>query len=132
MLAALLTLAAAESRLQSDAVLSGSGSTGATVSTQQRRPSCTHRRRHHCTGRDLAAPSLRPACPSLTRTAEPALFRTYVTCKQYHRRLTDGWRPFAVHHALTAGDAVQFLRRIEDECADALVMRVQVVRGIVR
>jgi hypothetical protein len=60
----------------------------------------------------------------------PVLFRTYVTGMQYHRRLTDGWRPFAVHHALTAGDAVHFWRRVEDECADGLVMRVQVVRGI--
>jgi hypothetical protein len=62
----------------------------------------------------------------------PVLFRTYVTGKQYHRRLTDGWRPFAAHHTLTAGDAVHFWRREEDECVDALVMRVQVVRGMLR
>lgn len=64
--------------------------------------------------------------------AWPVMFRTYVTGKQYHRRLTAGWGSFASHHSLTAGDAVHFWRRAEDECEDALVMRVQVVRGILR
>jgi len=63
----------------------------------------------------------------------PILLRTYVsTGEQYHRRLTAGWAHFAAHHSLTAGDSVHFWRTVEDECADALVMRVQVVRGILR
>lgn len=62
----------------------------------------------------------------------PIVFRTYVTGNQYHRRLTKGWGRFAAHHALTAGDAVHFWRRVEDECVETLVMRVEVVRGILR
>jgi hypothetical protein len=62
----------------------------------------------------------------------PILLRTYVAGKQYHRRLTAGWAHFAAHHSLTAGDSVHFWRTVEDECADALVMRAQVVRGILR
>ena len=59
----------------------------------------------------------------------PVLYRTYVTGKQYHRRLTDGWRPFVTHHGLAPGDGIMFWRQARDERAGALVMRVQVVRG---
>lgn len=60
----------------------------------------------------------------------PLLYRTYVTGKQYHRRLTAGWCLFAAHHMLAAGDAVDFWRRTGDKRVDALVVRVQVVRGM--
>ena len=60
----------------------------------------------------------------------PVLFRTYVTGTQYHRRLTDGWRPFAAAHALRPGDAVVLWREAGDERWGALVMRIQVERGV--
>ena len=60
----------------------------------------------------------------------PVLFGTYVTGTQHHRRLTDGWRPFAADHALRPGDAVVLWREAGDERRGALAMRIQVERGV--
>ena len=59
----------------------------------------------------------------------PVLFRTYATGTQYHRRLTDGWRPFASGHAVSIGDSVMLWREVGDERPGSLVMRVFVERG---
>lgn len=57
------------------------------------------------------------------------MYRTYVTGKQFHRRLTDSWRPFVMHHCLVAGDGVIFWRQARNERVGARVMRVKVVRA---
>jgi hypothetical protein len=67
-----------------------------------------------------------------------SLFRTYLTGKQYHRRLTDGWRTFCTAQGLTLGDAVHFWRSVRDDAGPlargpageppALVLRVRVMR----
>jgi len=73
---------------------------------------------------------------SLSLSLTHSLFRTYLTGKQYHRRLTDGWRAFCAAQNLAMGDAVHFWRDPRDDFdgnhpADeppALVLRIRVVR----
>ena len=77
-----------------------------------------------------------------------SLFRTYLTGKQYHRRLTDGWRSFCTSNGLAMGDAIHFWRDPRDDVdpsagqhgggedggdgPPALTLRVRIVRGAVR
>jgi len=57
--------------------------------------------------------------------AWPVVYEATLTSRQYHRRLTNGWREFCRHHHVRHGDVVAFRR-----CApgDPDTMTVRVVR----
>ena len=50
--------------------------------------------------------TLRDSCG----TVWPVTYETVLTCGQYHRRLSQGWRAFCRHHDLQTGDTVLFRR----------------------
>ena len=56
----------------------------------------------------------------------PVTYEAVLTCGQYHRRFSQGWRDFSRHHALRSGDAVLFRR-----CppGDGCTMTVRIVRS---
>ena len=74
------------------------------------------------------SPSIHPFLPP---SPIHSLFRTYRTGKQYHRRLTAGWREFVEARNLSVGDVIHFWRDPRDDTgpAPALTMRIKVVRA---
>jgi len=41
----------------------------------------------------------------------PVLYEATLSCNQYHRRLSDGWRDFCCERGVRMGDVVEFRRR---------------------
>jgi len=56
----------------------------------------------------------------------PVTYEAVLTCGQYHRRFSQGWREFSRHHALRSGDVVLF-RRCPPR--DGCTMTVRIVRS---
>ena len=82
---------------------------------------------HACGG----TPRSRIISPTIHLSLSPpySTFRTYRTGKQYHRRLTAGWRTFVETRSLSVGDVIHFWRDPRDDTgpAEALTMRIKVV-----
>jgi hypothetical protein len=57
----------------------------------------------------------------------PVVYEAFISNRQYHRRLSDGWGAFCRHHSVKLNDTIEFRRCLKPVNVDS--MAVHVLRG---
>jgi hypothetical protein len=54
----------------------------------------------------------------------PVVYEAFISNRQYHRRLSDGWGAFCRHHSVKLNDTIEFRRCLTPVNVDSLAVRV--------